>query len=263
MASEAVALHAASGLVSLMSGQPINGAIKDSTVAQISAALFYKTNVMAKLASNKQFQSLFNDVIFNQVKNDFSEYIDTKARTSPRSLHHVYEWGKAGDETARLFKINRINDIGLGFKLNYELLDSKSFVPSKNSNHRHVFVKKAEVMENGKTVVISPRNSERLVFEVNGYMVFMPKGESVTVTKPGGVATKNSFLSSYKYFFTGQLVNLSIKRSGFQKLFNSKITKALTVPVEVKTVKYKFSSNSIASQADAALSAAFMGVLNA
>lgn len=262
MASEAVALQAASGLVKLMAGQPVSGAIKDSTIAQISAALFYKTNVIAKLISNKQFQNSFNHIIFNQIEKDFGEYIDSKARTSYKSFHHVYEWGKAGDVDARLFQLNKVSDLGLGFTLNYNLLESKSFVRSSNSNHRYVFVKKAEVMENGKTVVISPRNSERLVFEINGYMVFMPKGQSVTVTKPGGAATKNSFLSAYKHFFTGQLVNLSIKKSGFQKLFNSRMTKALSVPVEIKTVKYKFSPNTVANQADLEVSKAFAGVLN-
>jgi hypothetical protein len=90
----------------------------------------------------------------------------------------------------------------------------------------------------------------------------MPKGQSVTVSKPGGVATKNSFLSIYKYFFTGQLVNLSIKKSGFQRLFNSSISKALQVPVQIRTVKYRFSPNSIASEAEAALLGAFAGVSN-
>lgn len=260
MTSETVALQAASGLVNLMAGQPVSGAIKDSTVAQISAALYYKTNVLAKLTSNLGFQQLFNKTLYNQIEKDFGEYIDAKARTSPRSFHHVYEWGRTGDADARLFKLNKVSELGLSLKINYELLNSKSFVPSPNSKRRHVFVNKASIMEEGKTVVISPRYSERLVFDVNGYTVFMPKGQSVTVTKPGGVATKNSFLSSYKYFFTGQLVNMSIKRSGFQKIFNSKITKALNVPVQIKTVKYKYSANSIANEADAALIAAFAGV---
>jgi hypothetical protein len=135
-------------------------------------------------------------------------------------------------------------------------------VPSENSNNKHVFIKKASVMEEGKTVVISPRFSERLVFEVNGYTVFMPKGESVTVRKPGGVATKNSFFAAYRYFFTGQLVNMSIKKSGFQKLFNSSLSKALGVPAQIKTVKYKFSANELANEADAATSAAFMRLVN-
>lgn len=263
MATEAMALQAASGLVNLMAGQPISGAIKDSTVAQISAAIFYKTNVLAKLTSNLAFQNTFSKTLFNQINKDFGEYVDAKARTSPKSFHHVYEWGKPGVKEARLFKLNKLAQDGLSFKLNYELLDSKSFVPSENSNHRHVFVKKAFIMEQGKSVVISPRKSERLVFDINGYTVFMPKGQSVTVNKPGGVATKNSFISSYKYFFTGQLVNMSIKKSGFQRLFNSAMTRALTVPVQIKTVKYKFSPNSVASEADAAILAAFAGVSNA
>lgn len=262
MVSEVMALQAASGLVKLMAGQPISGAIKDSTVAQISAAVFYKTNVLAKLTSNIAFQRSFNNVIFNQIQKDFGEYIDAKSAISPKSFHHVYEWGQTGIDSARLFKLNKVSELGLGFTLNYELLDSKSFVPANGSKNRHVFIKKAEIMEQGKTVVITPRFSERLVFDVNGYTVFMPKGKSVTVTKPGGVATKNSFLFAYKHFFTGNLVNLSIKKSGFQRLFNSAMTKALDTPINIKRVQYKFSPNTVASQAEAALIGAFAGVSN-
>lgn len=263
MASEVMALQAASGLVKLMAGQPVSGAIKDSTVAQISAAIFYKTNVLAKLTSNPAFQKSFNNTIFNQIDKDFGDYIDSKATVSPKSLHHVYEWDQTGIKEARLFKLNRISDIGLGFTVNYELMDSKSFVPAKGSRNRHVFIKKAEVMEQGKTVIITPRSSERLVFELDGETIFMPKGQSVTVTKPGGVATKNSFISAYKHFFTGNLVNMSIKKSGFQRLFNSAMTRALDTPVSIKKVQYRFSPNSVASQAEAALLAAFSGVANA
>lgn len=258
-----MALQAASGLVSLMSGQRVDGAIKDSTVAQVSAALFYQTNVMAKLISNVAFQNSFQKTIFSQLQKDFGEYIDAKAKTSYRSMHHVYEWGRSGNKSSRLFELKKLPSDGLSLKLNYELLDSVSFVPAKNSNHRHVFVKKAFIMEEGKPVVITPRRAERLVFQIDGESIFMPKGKSVTVSKPGGAATKNSFLSSYKYFFTGQLVNMSIKKSGFQRLFNSSITKALRIPVQIKTVKYKFSPNTIATEADAALLSAFVGVSNA
>ncbi len=257
MASEILAIRAASGLVNLMSKKPAVGSIRDSTVAQISAALFYKTNVMARLASNPQFQSAFRNVIFDQLEVDFGDYVDAKARTSPKSFHHVYEWGRIGQDEARLFKLNKLPADGLSLKVNYELIDSKSFVPSENSNNKHVFVKKASVMEDGKTVIIAPRFSERLVFDVNGYTVFMPKGQSVTVRKPGGAGVKNSFFSAYKYFFTGQLVNMSIKKSGFQRLFNSSLSRALGVPAQVRTVKYSFSANQLANEADAATSAAF------
>ncbi len=262
LASEILAIRAASGLVNLMSNRPASGAIKDSTVAQISAALFYKTNVMAKLASNAQFQSAFRNVIFDQLQVDFGDYVDAKSRTSPKSFHHVYEWGRIGEDEARLFKLKKLPADGLSLKVNYELIDSKSFVPSENSNNKHVFVKKASVMEDGKTVVIAPRFSERLVFDVDGYTVFMPKGESVTVRKPGGAGVKNSFFSAYRYFFTGQLVNMSIKKSGFQRLFNSSLSRALGVPAQVKTVKYSFSANQLANEADAATSAAFARLAN-
>ncbi len=262
LASEILAIKAASGLVNLMANKPVSGAIRDSTVAQISAALFYKTNVMAKLAENAQFQSAFRNVIFDQLQVDFGDYIDAKARTAPRSFHHVYEWGRIGDDQARLFKLKKLPADGLSLKVNYELTDSKSFVPSENSNNKHVFIKKAEIMEQGKTVVIAPRFSERLVFDIDGYTIFMPKGQSVTVRKPGGAATKNAFFAQYRYFFTGNLVNMSIKKSGFQRLFNSSLSRALGVPAQVKTVKYSFSPNQLANEAEAATSAAFARLAN-
>jgi hypothetical protein len=262
LASEILAIKAASGLVNLMANKPASGAIKDSTVAQISAALFYKTNVMAKLTGNAQFQSAFRNVIFDQIQVDFGDYIDAKARTAPRSFHHVYEWGRVGENEARLFELKKLPSDGLSLKVNYELLDSQSFVPSENSNNKHVFVKKASIMEEGKTVVISPRFSERLVFDVDGYTVFMPKGQSVTVKKPGGAATKNAFFAQYRYFFTGQLVSMSIKKSGFQRLFNSSLSRALGVPAQIKSVKYSFSPNQLANEAEIATSAAFARFVN-
>lgn len=52
-------LQAASGLERLMTGASAAGVLKDSTVAQISAFLYYQSNVAAKLTSNQSFQRLF------------------------------------------------------------------------------------------------------------------------------------------------------------------------------------------------------------
>jgi hypothetical protein len=65
----------------------------------------------------------------------------------------------------------------------------------------------------------------------------------------------------YSRFFSGELVNNSIKKSGFQKMFNSSISKALGVPSNIKRVQYSFSPNYIRSQADMALTQAFGGSL--
>ena len=49
-------------------GGPKNAPIQDSTVAQISAALYYQANVIAKLSASKQFKETFKTVIFNQIE---------------------------------------------------------------------------------------------------------------------------------------------------------------------------------------------------
>jgi hypothetical protein len=253
-------IQAASGLERMMYANQ-SGPLKDSTVAQVSAYVYYEAAVISKLTTNKQFQSAFAKIIFDQIDTDFGNYIDALARSKPKSLHHVYEWKRAGNKNARLFKLSKISQDGLSFKINYELLQSKSMVPSSNGKRRHVFANKAKVIDEGKPLVIRPKNAERLVFEYEGETVFMPKGKSVTVRRPGGSSATNQFSLAHSRFFSGRLVNESIKRSGFQKIFNSSMTKALRVPSDIKRVKYSFSANTIRSQADAALAASFGGAM--
>jgi hypothetical protein len=173
----------------------------------------------------------------------------------------VYEWNKAGNKSSRLFKLNKLSENGLSFRVNYEFKPSRSLVPSETSRRRHMFINKAEVMERGIPLTIRPKNAERLVFEYNGETVFMPKGASVTVRRPGGSAATNQFNLAHSRFFSGQLVNSSIRKSGFQRLFNSSMTKALSVPSNIKKVQYSFTANTIRSQADSELSLAFGGAL--
>ena len=84
-------VQAASRLERLMSGGGKNTNLKDSTVAQVSAFMYYNAHVISKLTVNKNFQSKFSSVIFDQINKDFGEYIDALARSKPKSLHHVYE----------------------------------------------------------------------------------------------------------------------------------------------------------------------------
>jgi hypothetical protein len=253
-------IQAASGLERMMHSNQ-NGPLKDSTVAQISAYVYYEAAVISKLTSNRAFQNSFSKLMFDQINLDFGNYIDALARSKPKSLHHVYEWKKAGNKSARLFRLNKTTQIGLSFGINYQFLPSKTMVPASTGKRRHMFINKASVMEKGEPLVIRPKNSERLVFEIDGETVFMPKGASVTVKRPGGSAARNQFTLAHSRFFSGRLVNDSIKRSGFQRLFNSSITKALGVPSNIKKVQYSFSANTIRSQADSALSLAFGGAM--
>lgn len=63
-----------------MLGGSKNGPIQDSNVAQISAALYYQANVIAQLTSNRAFKETFQKTIYNQIMEDFGNYIDAKAR---------------------------------------------------------------------------------------------------------------------------------------------------------------------------------------
>ena len=260
MDNSGLLIQAASGLERMMYANQ-NGPLKDSTVAQISAYVYYEAAVLSKLTTNPQFKRLFTKTIFDQINTDFGNYVDALARSKPKSLHHVYEWKKTGNKTARLFRLNRISEDGLSFKVNYEFLPSKSMVPASSGRRRHVFANKASIMEQGKPLVIRPKNAERLVFQIDGETVFMPKGQSVTVRRPGGSGATNQFTLAHSRFFSGNLVNQSIKNSGFQRIFNSSITKALRVPTNIKKVQYSFSANTIRSQADSALLASFGGAM--
>ena len=258
MDTSAVLVQAASGLQRTMAGTK-GTILQDSTVAQISAAIYYQASVAAKITTTKQFQSKFQSILFNQIEKDFGNYLDSQARTNPKTLHHVYEWKKVGTPSARLFNLKVSGREGLSFKIESEFKASKSMVPTSFGKSRHVFTSKASVMEAGLPLTIRPKNAERLVFEIDGLVVRMPKGMPVTVKKPGGGKATGRYKIAYARFFTGNLVNISIKNSKFQQIFNSSMTKAMKLPVDIKKVKYSFSPNTINMQAGAALAAAFGG----
>lgn len=258
MDSSVALVQAASGLRRLMAGSA-PGVIKDTTVAQVSALLYYKSSVVSKLTKNKAFINKFNNTIYDQLDKDFGLYMDAKARTQPKQHHHLYEWKKVGNKNQRLFSLRQVPSNGLGFGISFEFKESKSFVPTGKGKHKHVFTNKASIMEAGEAIVIKPVYSERLVFDVSGYTVFMPKGESVMVSKPGGAGVKNSFSIGFNYFFKSNLVSSSIKKSGFQAIFSASMAKALKVPGTIKKVQYNFSSNTIDLEADQALTMAFGG----
>lgn len=234
--------------------------ISDSTVAQISAILYYKANVIAQLDSNQSFKDNFKKIVFTQIEKDFSAYIDAQARSKPKSLHHVYEWKKVGNANARLFKLNQIPSNKMSFKIGFEFLDSKTAVPNRYKR-KYIFKEKAKIMEYGNPIIISPKNANRIVFEGKSGTVFMPIGKSVTVLRPGGNQVRTSFVTHYKHWFSGQLINESIKRSGFFQAFQGKLKNALSVPSGLRQVKYSFSPNAVKSIASASFTKEFGGAL--
>lgn len=161
----------------------------------------------------------FNNALGNHIVTLLGQYIDSMARVSPESLHHVYEWGQVGDESGRLFDFNMVATDS-SIKLVGSFLDSSSIGPTATEP----FVDKARIMEQGIEVVIEPKNAEALVFEDDGETVFVTT--SVTVEHPGGDAVVGSFESAVESFFT-TYVSKEILRPLFNKMSRAKEYKQL------------------------------------
>lgn len=144
-----------------------------------------------------------------------SQFIDSSARVSPETLHHVYEWYKNGSPEARLFDINyTVSNLGLSFISSFK----QSSTVRQGSNEP--FRNKASIMEEGTTVIIKPRNSEALRFEVNGEVIYTRK--PVTVDNPGG-STQGEFEKAFDMFFGRYFTQAFLQNSNLKQYFENPI----------------------------------------
>lgn len=146
----------------------------------------------------------FNNEVANFTHAALNKYIDSQARMNPLRLHHVYEWGKAGNQASRLFEFNtRV--------LGKTILFTGKFLPSKSVSNtsNEPFVNKANVMENDIQVIIEPKNSDVLVFENNGETVFTTN--AIYIDHPGGDEVAGSFGETVSNFFDNYFTNGLLK----------------------------------------------------
>ena len=142
-----------------------------------------------------------------------SNFIDTNARVSPETLHHVYEWYKVGSPEARLFDIDyTVSNIGLSF---ISVFRQSRTVQEGGTEP---FVNKARIMEESKPVVIAPKNAQALAFDINGEMVFTKK--PVVVSNPGG-QTPDGFEKAFDTFFGRYFTQAFLKSSGLAQYFEN------------------------------------------
>lgn len=140
-------------------------------------------------------------------------FIDSNARVDEQSLHHVYEWYNAGNQSARLFDIKySINNRGVSFTSDFK--QSTSIKAGSNV----AFQDKARIMENGIVVTIAPKNSDVLRFEVNGEAVYTKK--PVTVQNPGG-NVQGEFAKTFDTFFNVYFTQAFLRSSGLSQYFNN------------------------------------------
>lgn len=142
-----------------------------------------------------------------------SQFIDSNARLDYQSLHHIYEWSRVGDPSARLFDINfTVSNLGLSFTSNFKQSQSVK------DGSRVPFYNKASIMEAGTPVTIAPVSGETLRFEVGGEVVYTKK--PVVVQNPGG-STEGQFANVWDMFFGKYFTQAFLRSSGLARYFEN------------------------------------------
>jgi hypothetical protein len=179
---------------------------------QMKNIIDYSTGFTEGIQNGK---SEFLKLLGTDVSEMASQFIDTNARVSPETLHHVYEWYKSGSPEARLFDINyTVSNIGLSFISNFR----QSSTVSQGSTEP--FRNKADIMENGTKVVIRPRSADALRFEVDGEVVYTKK--PVVIENPGG-NTQGEFEKAFDMFFGRYFTQAFLQSSNLKQYFENPI----------------------------------------
>lgn len=124
----------------------------------------------------------------------FYQYLDNLARVHPGMLHHVYEWGQVGNPDARLFKLKKVMSGG-NARVLADFLKSESTQGDSNTP----FYDKANVMEDGVTVIINEVDAQALFFEIDGEEFF--RLGPIVVANPGGPEVRGSFKKAFEEFY--------------------------------------------------------------
>ena len=172
------------------------------------------------------------------ISNYFSNYVDAIARIDNYKYHHIYEFGKVGNKSARLFQGTVKNGV-----ISYTLIPSSQ--PNQNGV---VFQQKAFIMEAGTPLIIEPVNSNILAFEIDGNMIFTNRS---VIQQPGGPYVANAFRDLFNEFFNSNLPDKALKEMGFYYEIENGILK------ETENIIPKISKGKIRGTAIDAANAAY------
>lgn len=184
----------------------------------------------AKEAMSLKTKSELLDAVFSLSSIEFVKTTNLRARSFSSSFHHVYEWGKVGNESGRLFRLIHTKRSGSS-SVYYRFNDSRKVVPIPNSlktpgptgkyvRKSKLFKKKAEVMESGKPVSFT--TSKNIVFlSGDGSLVFVPPGKNISIKSPGGDDTTGSFSKHFLSWWMTKPQEVAVKNGLYIKLQNS------------------------------------------
>jgi hypothetical protein len=194
--------------------------IKQSDIKNIQSEIKLKLDGVMALTGS-QISDVMAESIFQITGKRFMSEVDRYAVSNPKKMHHLYEWNRIGQRSARLFVLNRDKIIRGSFGINTVFLPSKTLVPvpvqlstpgktGKSVTSRSVFRDKAKVMENGTPVVFQAKRT--LAFLGADGIKFIPPGQVVRNLNPGGRETKNAlatFMLEWYSRYAGEIIDSS------------------------------------------------------
>lgn len=178
---------------------------------KIIAVAQYHSQLLTELYEKSSNRTTIINSALEIIGKNFGLYLDNLARRDHMSFHHVYETGQTGNENARLFKFTIS-----GSNINYDFIPATS--PEKSGQ---VFKTKAFVMEEGKSISITPKTGKFLAFQVGGQEVFSQK---VFVPSPGGTRVAGSFKSAFESYMQNN-ANQLLTDIGFYDKIDNEIVK--------------------------------------
>ena len=139
----------------------------------------------------------------------FMQATDRFSATNQKRMHHLYEWNRIGNPSARLFVLNKVSMLNGSISIQANFLQSKTPVPinpelllpgrtGKIVTKRNIFRDKAKVMEEGRPVSYETRSM--LAFMGTSGLSFIRPGTLVNIRNPGGTYVKGalaSFMSAW------------------------------------------------------------------
>lgn len=146
------------------------------------------------------------------MEEQFIDHMSTLALANPSAYHHVYEWGRVGDPTARLWDDVLIGK-GTVRQATFRWRPSKSVVPVTAEAEEvgvqeiHVFIWKAPIMEYSQDITINPHTENGISYftgpaNTNDWELKWFRGP-VHVRDPGGPYVKGAFTQAYTLWWAG------------------------------------------------------------
>lgn len=225
-----------------MAGKPYVGFNVDTTEASALAGFLKALSLGIKTDRHIGPVLKYTHAVMS---NAFTDYMSVVAPAQASRFHHVYEWGQAGDPTAKLWDDNLLGG-GATRTATFQWRASKQTVPvrsdfkEKGVKQIHVFVWKAPVMEYGKNITIEPKRGKFLSYftgptNPQGKYTMQVTQNPITVTDPGGALVKGSFTREYVSWWGG---------TGAQGVFESIIRRVLEedlgkMPIESATRPFR------------------------